>query len=99
MRPTGRNQAEWEELFVFARRPSRGVIRRDSNAISIGKGDDVTDAVMISANPNRVDIDDASRHLEYNKELYWSVDFPIDKHKFTFPISRSSLSCTFPGDR
>jgi len=46
----------------------------------------MTDAILISANLTMVDIDDAVRHLESNKELHWSVMFPIDARQFRFPI-------------
>jgi hypothetical protein len=46
----------------------------------------MTDAILISANLTMVDVDDAVHHLESNKELYWSVMFPIDTGQFRFPI-------------
>ena len=46
----------------------------------------MTDAILISANLTMVDIDDAVQHPESNKELYWSVMFPIDTRLFRFPI-------------
>lgn len=46
----------------------------------------MTDAILISANLRWVDMDDASRHLEDHKELYWSVGFQIDKHRLSFPV-------------
>jgi hypothetical protein len=46
----------------------------------------MTDAILISANLTMVDIDDALHHLESNKELYWSVMFPIRTERFRFPI-------------
>jgi hypothetical protein len=44
------------------------------------------DAILFSANLTMVDIDDAERHLEDHDELYWSVMFPIDVNRFSFPI-------------
>lgn len=44
------------------------------------------DAILFSADPARAVVDDAVRHLADHKELYWSVGFPIDRDKFTFPI-------------
>jgi hypothetical protein len=43
-------------------------------------------AILFSANPNMVDVDDARNHLAEHKELYWSVGFQILKHKFSYPI-------------
>jgi hypothetical protein len=46
----------------------------------------MTDAILFSAKPSMVDVDDARRHLEDHKELYWTVGFPIAKQQFAFPI-------------
>jgi hypothetical protein len=46
----------------------------------------MTDAILFSANPSMVDVDDAMRHLEDHKELYWTVGFLIDKESFSFPL-------------
>lgn len=46
----------------------------------------MTDAILFSANPSMTDLDDARRHLEGHKELYWSVGFNISKNHFSFPI-------------
>ena len=46
----------------------------------------MTDAILFSASPSMVDVDDARRHLEDHKELYWTVGFPIVKSQFSFPI-------------
>jgi hypothetical protein len=46
----------------------------------------VTDAILFSASPSMVDVDDARRHLVDHKELYWTVGFPIAKDQFSFPI-------------
>jgi len=44
-----------------------------------GRGRPVmTDAILISANPSMVDVDDAMRHLEEHAQLYWSVGFFLD---------------------
>jgi hypothetical protein len=47
------------------------------------------DAILFSANPSRVDIDDAITHLENHTELYWSVGFRVaktTKETFSFPL-------------
>jgi hypothetical protein len=44
------------------------------------------DAILFSANPSMVDVDDVTKHLEHHKELYWSVGFEIHKDKFSFPL-------------
>jgi hypothetical protein len=44
------------------------------------------DAILFSADPKRVDVKDARKHLSQHKELYWSVGYPIDKSRFKFPI-------------
>jgi hypothetical protein len=46
----------------------------------------MTDAILISANPSMVEMDDALRHFNTHPELYWSVGVRINKAKFTFPI-------------
>jgi hypothetical protein len=46
----------------------------------------MTDAILFSANPSMVDIDDVRKHLGDHKELYWSVGFSIAKDHFSFPI-------------
>jgi hypothetical protein len=46
----------------------------------------MTDAILFSASPSMVDVDDARRHLEDHRELYWTVGFPIAKDQFSFPI-------------
>jgi hypothetical protein len=49
----------------------------------------MTDAILFSANPSLVDIDDAITHLEQHTELYWSVGFRIaktTKDTFSFPL-------------
>ena len=46
----------------------------------------MTDAILFSAKPSMVDVDDARKHLDDHKELYWSVRFPIVKDQFSFPI-------------
>lgn len=50
---------------------------------------DMTDAILFSANPKMVDIDDARRHLEDHGKLYWTVGFRVAKDakaQFSFPI-------------
>ena len=44
------------------------------------------DAILLSANPSMVEVDDARTHLDNYSELYWSVGFRIEKDKFSFPI-------------
>jgi hypothetical protein len=44
------------------------------------------DAILFSADPTMVRVDDATRHLEHHEELYWEVGFNIDREKFAFPI-------------
>jgi hypothetical protein len=44
------------------------------------------DAILFSANPNMVTVDDAIRHLADHKELYWEVGFKIAKDNFSFPM-------------
>lgn len=44
------------------------------------------DAILFSANPTMVMVDDAIRHLAEHDELYWSVPFSIDRNKFAYPI-------------
>ena len=43
------------------------------------------DAILFSAKPSMVDMDDAINHLENHKELYWSIGVHI-REKFSFPI-------------
>lgn len=52
----------------------------------IERGRAMTDAILFSAKPSIVNVDDAIAHLESHKELYWSVRFPIAKENFSFPI-------------
>jgi len=45
------------------------------------------DAILFSANPNLVSVDDARKHLANHKEFYWSVGFRIAaKNNFSYPI-------------
>jgi hypothetical protein len=44
------------------------------------------DAILISADPNMVVVDDAIRHLASHDELYWEVGFAIVKDRLSFPI-------------
>src|SRR5208337_66488 len=44
------------------------------------------DAILFSANPSLADMDDAVRHLEDYPDLYWTVGFPIDASKLSFPL-------------
>ena len=43
-------------------------------------------AILFSADPKIVDINNAIVHLKNNKRLYWEVGYPINKHNFQFPI-------------
>jgi hypothetical protein len=43
-------------------------------------------AILISADPDIVKIDDAQRHLDEHDELYWEVGFRIVKEQFSFPL-------------
>jgi hypothetical protein len=44
------------------------------------------DAILFSAKPSMVDVDDAVRHLASHAQLYWEVGFPIKRETFTFPM-------------
>lgn len=44
------------------------------------------DAILFSAKPTMVVVDDAVRHLSEHNELYWEVGFNIDRNRFVFPI-------------
>jgi hypothetical protein len=44
------------------------------------------DAILFSAKPSVVDMDDVIRHLEDHEELYFEVKFAIDKSKYRFPL-------------
>lgn len=44
------------------------------------------DAILFSANPSMVRVDDAVRHLADHNELYWEVGFRIDPDKFSYPL-------------
>jgi hypothetical protein len=44
------------------------------------------DAILFSADPRKVDVEDAIKHLSKHKQLYWSVGYPIVKSGFKFPI-------------
>lgn len=44
------------------------------------------DAILFSANPTMVKVDDAIRHLSDHEELYWEVGFKIDRDRFVYPI-------------
>jgi hypothetical protein len=44
------------------------------------------DAILFSANPSMVTVDDAIRHLSTHDELYWEVGFRIAKDSFSFPM-------------
>ena len=44
------------------------------------------DAILFSAKPSIVNVDDAIRHLADHKELYWEVGFRINKVCFSYPM-------------
>ena len=44
------------------------------------------DAIIFSANPNMVKVDDAIRHLSNHDELYWEVGFPVVRDRFEYPM-------------
>lgn len=44
------------------------------------------DAILFSANPSMVTVDDAIRHLADHEELYWEVGFRIGKNGFSYPM-------------
>lgn len=44
------------------------------------------DAILFSANPTMVRVDDAIRHLADHDELYWEVGFPLASDKFSYPM-------------
>jgi hypothetical protein len=44
------------------------------------------DAILFSANPNMVRLDDAVKHLASHQKLYWEVQFRIDKNRFCYPL-------------
>ena len=45
------------------------------------------DAILFSADPNMVKLDDAIRHLSNHEELYWEVGFSIDRDRFKYPMT------------
>jgi hypothetical protein len=44
------------------------------------------DAILFSANPTMVKVDDAIRHLADHEELYWEFGFSINRDRFLYPI-------------
>jgi len=44
------------------------------------------DAILFSANPTIVTIDDAIRHLGEHDELYWEVGFRLKRDNFSYPM-------------
>ena len=44
------------------------------------------DAILFSANPTKVKVDDAIRHLSDHEELYWEIGFSINRERFLYPI-------------
>jgi hypothetical protein len=45
-----------------------------------------TDAILFSADPDLVVVDDAIRHLAEHEELYWEVGFRIVRDNFSYPL-------------
>jgi hypothetical protein len=43
-------------------------------------------AILFSADPRTVTVDDAARHLADHEELYWEVGFQILRDKFVYPL-------------
>jgi hypothetical protein len=63
-----------------------GLLWRRGEHMRDEKGQAV-DAILFSAKPNMVDVEDPRRHLADHKEVYWTVGFPISsKHNFSYPI-------------
>jgi len=44
------------------------------------------EAILFSAKPTLVDVNDAISHLSNHEELYWEVGFPIIGKQFHYPI-------------
>src|ERR1039458_251729 len=44
------------------------------------------DAILFSANPNIVVVDDAIKHLAGHEDLYWEVGFRIRGERFSYPM-------------
>jgi hypothetical protein len=44
------------------------------------------DAILFSAKPTLVNVNDAIRHLSNHEKLYWEVGFRINPKNFHFPI-------------
>lgn len=44
------------------------------------------DAILFSANPNMVVVDNAVKHLANHEKLFWEVGFRIDKNRFSYPL-------------
>ena len=59
----------------------------------------MTDAILFSAKPSMVDVDDARKHLGDHKELCWSVGFPIAKlvSQRCLPAHRADRCVELPG--
>lgn len=43
-------------------------------------------AILISANPDLVLVDDAVKHLAAHEKLYWEVGFRVNKDQFSYPL-------------
>ena len=44
------------------------------------------DAIVFSADPAMVQVDDAIRHLAEHQELYWEMGVPVIRERFTYPL-------------
>jgi len=44
-------------------------------------------AILFSADPKYVMMNDVINHLRTHQELFWEVGFPVDKNNFHFPLS------------
>jgi hypothetical protein len=44
------------------------------------------DAILFSADPNRVDVEVAKKHLADHGELYWGLNSPIVRGRFSYPM-------------
>jgi len=44
------------------------------------------DAILFSADPSTVLVDDAIKHLAGHEEIYWAVPFPIVRGHFSYPM-------------
>jgi hypothetical protein len=45
-----------------------------------------THEILFSANPKKVRVDDAVRHLDDHQELYWAVAFRVATERLSYPM-------------